>query len=346
MKAHFCIVICLQFLLVLGILAVEPKSLPQGSFLYLEDMIVPGGALDLAIAESEAYLDRTQKPWEFRIGKKTYNKKEIRDSFARLRSILSEPYLAERKFLFEKYFELHQIEVKKDITKVTGYYEVEIEARYYPTGEFQYPILETPKSKCYLQKTRKEILELSKEGNNIRPIVYVRLVDLHLAQLEGSAFIKMPDLSSFRIVYDSDNGKPYFSPAKSLLGICASLKPYNLSDCAKIHPNEVTNAIFSNDRYVFFKKAKNGNLGSGGIRLVPNHSVAMDSKYPLALPLILKFKPEPLNGNYQLTFVHDRGSEIVGEGRLDYYLGSGKRAEEVANSLQTEGLIYILLPRK
>ncbi|MCG6162164.1 3D domain-containing protein, partial [Leptospira bandrabouensis] len=105
-------------------------------------------------------------------------------------------------------------------------------------------------------------------------------------------------------------------------------------------------AILQNPRYVFFKRESSAPRGSGGIELIPKRSVAMDPNIPLGIPALLTFDSPLRAESNRIVFVHDRGSKITGHGRLDYFLGTGQRAEEQAGRIQTQGRILLMLPKK
>ncbi|TGM52335.1 MltA domain-containing protein [Leptospira vanthielii] len=316
-----------------------------------------------ALTESVRYFERMPPNTKIRLGEITYSKSEMVESLLELKKIMNPSSLVVDQSLLKKRFELKNLSPSVGPPTITGYYEVRIYGKTKPEGEYQYPALSPPISKPdnrtlenpYLF-SREKWKEKSVWEKYSKPIVFLRLTDLHLAQLEGSALVQTETNELFRINYAADNGQNYISPSVYLKGICPSLKPYQLTNCIQSKPKEVTEAIFKNPRYIFFEKETQTNpktkeeelgpLGSGGIRLVAFRSVAMDKKIPLGFPVLLSFQSSDEQANDRLVFVHDRGNAITGEGRLDYYLGSGKGVEEVANNLLTKGKVTLLLPKK
>ncbi|MCR8638970.1 murein transglycosylase [Leptospira interrogans serovar Ricardi] len=328
------------------------------SILQLEDF----DSLDRALKESESYYQKLPSNWKTQVRKTSYHKNQMLNSLKILKKILREKNPESRKIQFQNSFLL--LETKDEaLGRITAYYEVIIEGRFYPEGDFIYPVLETP-SDLIVKKdgnkksvgkiinevfvpyeTREELSHTSVWKKRSKAIVYVKIVDLHLAQLEGSAFVKVPDHIPFRITYSEDNGKEYQSPAESLKGICSSLIPSDLKSCILKYPKEVEMAILKNPRYIFFKLESSAPRGSGGIELIPKRSVAMDPGIPLGIPVLISFESSVLTEKNRIVFVHDRGSQITGHGRLDYFLGTGETAEYQAGKINTQGKIFLILPK-
>lgn len=319
--------------------------------------------LERAFQESKSYFERLPAHWKINVHKNSYNKKEFLDSLKRLRTVLKERDTEKRKAEFQKSFFLLETADPNE-GKITGYYEVIMEGRDNPNAEFSEPILETPSDLVVKKQgaekivgkilngnfipyeSRIELEDPSSWKNRTKSIGYVKIVDLHLAQLEGSAVVHIPGKNPFRITYSSDNGKRYVSPSESLNGVCPSLIPSDLRNCIVDHPQEVRTAILKNPRYVFFQKENSAPRGSAGIELIPKRSVAMDPNIPLGIPALISFESPAVTEENRLVFVHDRGSKITGHGRLDYFLGTGKKAEEQAGRIQTPGRIFLILPKK
>ncbi|PJZ46299.1 MltA domain-containing protein [Leptospira brenneri] len=317
--------------------------------------------LEFALKESILYFKRIPKDTKFQIFKENYTNEEILSSIEDLQTIVHNHSDHQIQTEIKKRFQLIELKPLNESPTITGYYEVRIQGKTKPDEEHQYPVLSLPKSGDTVADNpiffhREKWNQKSIWEKYSRVIVFLRLTDLHLAQLEGSAFVETETKETFRINYAGDNGKNYISPSVYLQGICPSLKPYHLANCFQSKPKEVTEAILKNPRYIFFEKEtlpkirtkeySFGPMGSGGIRLVSFRSVAMDKQIPLGLPVLLSFQSDNMLINNHLVFVHDRGNAIFGEGRLDYYLGSGDGVEEAANNLLTKGKVILLLPKR
>ncbi|TGL86325.1 murein transglycosylase [Leptospira congkakensis] len=317
--------------------------------------------LEFAFKESIQHFKRMPKDTKLRFGDEEYTNEEILHSLENLQTVIRDTPSHKIQNEIKKQFLFIELSPSDGPPTITGYYEVRINGKSKPEGEYQYPALSPPKSDQTMSENPKFFLREKWNQRSVwekysKPIVFLRLTDLHLAQLEGSAFVETETKEKFRINYAADNDQNYISPSVHLQGICPSLKPYHLSNCIQSKPKEVTEAILMNPRYIFFEKESLpktqlnesffGPLGSAGIRLVSFRSVAMDKQIPLGLPILLSFSSRGEVINNRLVFVHDRGNAITGAGRLDYYLGSGDGVEEMANNLLTKGKVTLLLPKK
>ncbi|MCW7491832.1 MltA domain-containing protein [Leptospira sp. 2 VSF19] len=319
--------------------------------------------LEAALRESIGYFKKIPKDNKFYFGREEYSTDLVLKSLEELEKKIQDKSHFEIQNEIKKHFELKELSSAEGPPTITAYYEVRIYGKTKPEGDYQYPVLSPPKSDSLSGENpkffpRDRWKDKTTWERYSKPIIFLRLTDLHLAQLEGSALVQSETKEMFRINYAADNGKDYISPSVFLKGICPSLKPYHLFSCLQSKPTEVTDAIFKNPRYIFFErenlpKSKHkdvnavlGPFGSQGIRLISFRSVAMDKDVPLGFPVLLSFQSNEWSVNNHLVFVHDRGNAITGVGRLDYYLGSENGVEEVANNLLTKGKVILLLPKK
>ncbi|MCZ8342487.1 MAG: MltA domain-containing protein [Leptospira sp.] len=302
---------------------------------------------ELAIKESLSYLNRVTNPGEIVFGTRKLGAKETRQVLFSMSEILKSCVKEERIPIGHNF----DFVIGKDFPKspsITGYYDVEIKGSVMPKGEMVFPLL-SPNKKKKETHQRAEIIE-SKKWETEQLIAYVDLFDLHLAQLEGSALLTMEDGNKFRLNYESDNGHTYESPASKLLGVCASLKPHKLRECSNSNLDLVRLAILKNPRFIFFTKEELATqnkfpFGSGGIRLIPERSLAMDKRIPLGTPVLISFESFDTKRDNHLSFVHDRGSEIYGLDRVDFFFGIGNKYADLANALKTKGHVIFILPK-
>ncbi|TGM76330.1 murein transglycosylase [Leptospira levettii] len=317
-------------------------------------------ALQLAIQESIQYLQKLPLETKFLIQGETITLNEILFPLRGLHKQIQGNKNLDLLREIRKQFKEVELKTNSEPPLITGYYEVRIQGRTKPIGNYVYPALVPPKENSKETHSKSYPREYWKEESHWKtvsqPIVYLTLTDLHLAQLEGSALVQTETKEIFRINYATDNGFDYLSPAVHLTGVCPSLKPYELKFCMETNPKEVSEAIWKNPRYIFFEKEilpkkqlsdlVIGPLGSGGIRLVPERSVAMDKQIPLGFPVLMSFKSIQKTYNDHLVFVHDRGNAIQGEGRVDFYLGNETGVDKIANHLLTKGKVILFVPKK
>lgn len=92
-----------------------------------------------------------------------------------------------------------------------------------------------------------------------------------------------------------------------------------------------------------------GPPGAAGVSLTPGRSLAVDLDfYPLGVPLWLDAEaPADTTGAriQRLMVAQDTGGAIRGPVRGDVFWGAGAAAAENAGRMNSEGRLYLLLPR-
>ncbi len=115
-----------------------------------------------------------------------------------------------------------------------------------------------------------------------------------------------------------------------------------------------TDAILGhNPRYIFFRKAKKGPLGSLGVTITSMRSLAVDrgllpsgalAFFATQLPQVdSKGEIERWASYSGFALAQDAGSAIKGAGRIDLFMGHGPRAETAAGHLKHPGQLYFLV---
>ncbi|ARN82375.1 murein transglycosylase A [Methylocystis bryophila] len=226
------------------------------------------------------------------------------------RAALSEP--EEPADFFRRRFQPFRLE-KTGL--LTGYYEVEVEARRKPEPGFATPVLARPGDLVTLNEAplmiqggpplyaaqrrddgalepyapRREI----EEGPWISqspPLAYLAdAVELFLIQVQGSARLVFPDGSSAALTYDGRNGRPYTSIGQLLIE-CGLVQPERMSlavlkatlRALGAGPGEPGRRLMQkNESYVFFRQDDSperslGPIGGAGLALSPLRSIAVD----------------------------------------------------------------------
>jgi membrane-bound lytic murein transglycosylase A len=198
---------------------------------------------------------------------------------------------------------------------LTGYYEVEVEARREKEAGFSAPILSRPVDLVTLNETplispegislssarrlpdggleafseRREIEE-DASGRYGPPIAYVRdPVELFLMQVQGSARLRFADGSLLALTYDGRNGHPYTSIGRLLIErglfpaeqMTLELLKQTLRKLGQ-RPGETGLLLMQeNKSYVFFEVDDSperaiGPIGGQGCALTPLRSIAVD----------------------------------------------------------------------
>jgi membrane-bound lytic murein transglycosylase A len=178
--------------------------------------------------------------------------------------------------------------------------------------------------------------------------------EAYVAQIQGSAKLRMAGGTEMVIGYTANNGHEYKSVRAELVkdakigprdGLPAMLAYF------KAHPDEVTPYTWRNPRYVFFAVIEDGRpRGSLNEPVTTYRSIATDKRiYPPACLAMLattmptrragKIEDAPLSG---FALDQDTGGAIRAAGRCDLYVGVGKEAGELAGRAQNEGRLYYL----
>jgi membrane-bound lytic murein transglycosylase A len=265
---------------------------------------------------------------------------------------------------------------------VTGYYEPVLSCRVDPDGVYKYPLYKKPddiveidltlfgndfpRNKLFARIDGKKVLpyysreEIDQKqalsGRDLEMLWCNDPVDIFFLQVQGSGKADLGDGNVVSILYDGQNGRPYKSIGKYLIDKGAIARE-NMSmpairEYLRAHPDEVVQDLDQNPSYVFFRMDMGPSLGSIGVPLTPDRSIATDAKlFPKgALALLETQKPVIENGAIKewtrfTRFVvnQDTGGAIRGAGRVDLFWGQGEEAELAAGAMQQEGKLYFLL---
>ena len=238
------------------------------------------------------------------------------------------------------------IELSDKAGLLTGYYEPEIKVSFNKTKRFNIPVLKYNKNY--------DMLERKKIESNFKiqdVLVWTdSKIELFFLQVQGSGIGILENKKKIKINYGGNNKKKYTSIGKFLKKKKLIKGEINLFTIKKFlieNPKLTDKILNQNDRYIFFnidqKDFKKSSLGSVGLSLIPNASVAIDKKYyPLGIPLVL----HKVSDKKLLPVISmDTGSAIVGENRADLFTGRGFEAEKIAGELKKKLLIYVLVPK-
>jgi membrane-bound lytic murein transglycosylase A len=284
---------------------------------------------------------------------------------------------------FEENFKLYQVvDDKKKDGLFTGYYSPLIKGSLEKDENFQVPIYARPNNliKANLQEFSESLPNQSIVGRvdhkkRFRPyynraainqgalkeqakvLVWVSdLVDRTFLEIQGSGMIELADGKILHLGYSVQNGRKYRSIAKVLIdkGVMSyeNASMQGIRAYLNTHPDQKEAVLNHNESFVFFKKQeKPGAIGSQGIALTDEVSLAVDRKYlPMGVPIWLEtskpvdenaLKSEPFE---RLMVAQDTGGAIQGLIRGDVYWGASKRAESIAGRMKNRGRYFVLLP--
>jgi membrane-bound lytic murein transglycosylase A len=171
-------------------------------------------------------------------------------------------------------------------------------------------------------------------------------VALFFLQVQGSGDVRAPDGSSFRIGYDSQNGRDY-TGIGALMRDRGLLQPGHASmqdivAYLRANPDQGREIMRENKSYVFFRLLDGPPLGALGLAVTGGVTAATDPKFiPLGAPVFLSMDRVDATG---LWIAQDTGGAIKGSNRVDTFWGSGREAEAIAGGMSARGTAFLLVP--
>lgn len=252
----------------------------------------------------------------------------------------------------------------------TGYYTPILEGSLQREGPYQYPLYKAPDN--LIKDAEGKCQGLRQSDGRLTPcpsrhdletsgilkgqeLVYLNdKFDVHVAQVQGSAKIRLPSGQMLEVGYAATNGYDYASVGQALVAdkkIAADeLSLQAIRTYFKTHPGEVDTYIQKDERFVFFRQTSGGPYGSLGTPVVPFETLATDKTiFPRAcLTYVVTFMPWKKDGQnvrYQFSrfmLDQDTGGAIRAPGRADIYVGTGEKAGEIAGTTKNEGQLYYL----
>ncbi|MBF0212702.1 MAG: MltA domain-containing protein [Magnetococcales bacterium] len=269
---------------------------------------------------------------------------------------------------------------------VTAYYEPLLKGSLTQTRTFSYPIYRRPhtlvevdlsqwstdfqdkrivgrieKGKLlpYFDRARIDQEKVLK-GKNLELAWVEDPVDLFFLHIQGSGRVQLPDGSTLRVGYAATNGQPYRSIGALLIEENQIAKE-NMSLPAlrqwlKDNPKQRDRVLYSNPSYVFFRKLDGGPFGNIGVPLTAERSIATDATlFPKGAPGLLyvtmpEFDEQGAVVNWKptlrFTVNQDTGGAIKGAGRVDYFMGFGEKALQIAGIMKQKGSsLYFIAPK-
>jgi membrane-bound lytic murein transglycosylase A len=247
---------------------------------------------------------------------------------------------------------------------LTGYYEPLLEAALQPGNGFDVPLYRPPADldarKPWYTRQQIDTLPEAQAALAGRAIAWVRDPVQALAlQIQGSGRLSVQDSDGsvrlLRLAYAGANNQPYRSVGKWLLdqGLTHDATWPGISAWARANPRRVSEMLWSNPRYVFFREepldaldAAFGPRGAQGVPLTPGRSIAVDRQsIPYGTPVWLA-SSGPVAQLARLVMAQDTGSAITGAVRADYFTGWGPEAGDLAGRLKQGLRLWALWPRQ
>lgn len=242
----------------------------------------------------------------------------------------------------------------------TGYYEAELVASRVATPHFNVKVFAPPPGAALVQPagaaplpTRADI-ETTDAAKDWPVVLWTNsTVDLFMAQVQGSARVRLTDGTFTRINYAANNGYNFVAIGRLMLERNlippAQASAQGMRAWMKANPDAAAKLMRENPRYIFFRENTGpGPIGAHGAVLTPGRSLAVDPAYvPLgALVWLDTVQPGTTDAPLRrLMVAQDTGNAIKGAVRGDVYFGSGEPALADAGRMKQPGRYFVLLPR-
>lgn len=256
--------------------------------------------------------------------------------------------------LIQRYLKPYQASSSKGTTGLfTGYDEPELRGSKRRHGRYQTPLYRLPGAKIrYKGMPRSRIVKGGLKGRGLELVWVDDPVAAFFLQIQGSGRVRLEDGSIMRLGYAGTNGCGYYAIGKYLIerGALSSnnVSRQSIRKWLKAHPREAESVMSLNKSYVFFQvRHGEGPIGSHGVALTPQRSLAVDREYiSLGTPLWIDLShPDKGTPRIQsLVVAQDTGGAIKGGVRGDLFWGCGPTADDCAGRMKSRGEYYLLLP--
>ena len=338
--------------------------------------------LDEALSRSLAFL-RTASPagGGYQFGGRTVPVQRFIDTHHHLRQVLqSRPSPAAFQREIQSRFDLVAMDTCGDTVRqrmlITGYYQPVFAGSLDRRPPYVHPLFRVPDDLVIHKKNGRKQVQGRQEGGKIVPywtrreieqgnllagqeLVWLKdRFDAFVLHVQGSGIIHLADGSRRGVRYAVNNGHAYASIGKYLVDTgrmqLADVTMDSIRRYLELHPEEYDQILHHNDSFIFFHWGEPGPaIGSLGQPLTPGRSVAADHRcYPPGSLVFLDSRRPIVAGNDQvatwqpmrrLVTVQDRGSAIIGPGRLDVFWGTGDQAGREAGQMKEDGAAYLVL---
>ena len=333
-----------------------------------------------ALKNQIRYFSRLKQPIYYSWGKKTISSTTLKATLEKFLQILENDEDKDLNQQIKTYFDVYQSTGEKGNGTVTftGYYIPQLEGSLEPNEEYSYPIYRLPddliikkykphglkmafrieNGKEYSYYTRKQIDQEGVLQNKGYEIAYLKdHFDCYLLHVQGSGILTLPDDTVLCLHFAGSNYHPYHSLREEMLkdGV---LSPENASMEAirsyfSEHQEQLQPYLNRNERYTFFRVWEGKTVGSLGVELTPERSIATDKQiFPSgALSYIVTTIPSVDSsmkvGGYipwsRFVLNQDEGGAIKGPHRVDTFWGTGAQAEAIASHMKQPGKLYYLI---
>ncbi len=248
--------------------------------------------------------------------------------------------------------------------QLTSYYEPVYDAARRPSAQFSVPLYAVPAGfaarKPWFTRQQIETLPEAQAALRGREIAWLAdPVDAMMLHIQGSGRLRITDDAgvqrTVRVAFAGTNDQPYRSIQQWLLsqGV-TKINPWPdaTKEWAAQNPQRVSQLMWSNPRYVFFREealdevdASAGPRGAQGVPLTPGRSIAVDrDSIPYGTPVWLASNG-PTVQLQKLVVAQDTGKAITGAVRADYFAGTGLEAGRIAAAVNQPLRLWALWPK-
>lgn len=257
--------------------------------------------------------------------------------------------------ILHRYLRPYQVSSSQGMTGLfTGYDEPELRGSKRRHGRYQTPLYRLPGAKIrYKGMPRSRIVKGGLKGHGLELVWVDDPVAAFFLQIQGSGRVRLENGQIMRLGYAGTNGCGYYAIGKKLIerGCLSSqnVSRQSIRKWLKAHPREAESIMSLNKSYVFFRvRHGEGPIGSQGVALTPQRSLAVDREYiSLGTPLWIDLD-HPDDGApriQSLVVAQDTGGAIKGTVRGDLFWGCGASADDLAGRMKSQGEYYALLPK-
>ncbi|MFC1739656.1 MltA domain-containing protein [Planctomycetota bacterium] len=256
----------------------------------------------------------------------------------------------------------------------TGYYTPIFEGSWEGAGQFQYPLYKEPSD--LVKDSFGEILGRRIPDGYVAPYPARSVIEsmnmlagseliwlkdafkAYVAQVQGSAKVRLPDGDLVTVGYAANNGHEYKSIGNELVrdGRIPSeqLSLTSMMDYFRKHPEDIPVYTNRNPRYVFFKRYDGEPHGSLNEPVTGMRTIATDKLiFPRGALTFVSAELPRLRGDVVVSEIYsgfaldqDTGGAIRAPGRCDFYMGVGDSAGDLAGRTRKEGKLYYLFVKE
>jgi len=204
--------------------------------------------------------------------------------------------------------------------------------------------------------TRSEIEDGALAGQKLEFLWIDDPVDVFFTQVQGSGRVELDTGQTISVGFAGKNGRKYTAIGRVLVERGEMTKEQASMQSIRAwmvdHPDQAGDLMRENDGFVFFAEQKgHGAVGSQGVVLTPERSVAVDRAW-IPMSMLMWFDIEvPVAGKVgeveplrRMMIAQDTGGAIKGAVRADVFWGGSKRAADIAGRMNSSGSYYLLLP--